>query len=99
MDSCDILIVGGGPAGSSCAWGLKGTGLDTVVVDKCTFPRDKVCGGWLTPEALAEIEIDAKEYASSRVLQPITGFLTARLGGREIKTDYGRPVALRNSQV
>jgi menaquinone-9 beta-reductase len=93
MDSCDILIVGGGPAGSSCAWGLKGTGLDTVVVDKCTFPRDKVCGGWLTPEALAEIEIDAKEYASSRVLQPITGFLTARLGGREIKTDYGRPIS------
>lgn len=93
MDSCDVLIVGGGPAGSSCAWGLKGTALDTVILDKCTFPRDKVCGGWVTPAALDEIEIDRTEYASSRVLQPITGFLTGRMGGREIQTDYGRPIS------
>ncbi len=93
MDSCDVLIVGGGPAGSSCAWGLKGTALDTVILDKCTFPRDKVCGGWVTPAALDEIEIDTTEYASSRVLQPITGFLTGRMGGREIQTDYGRPIS------
>jgi flavin-dependent dehydrogenase len=93
MDSCDVLIVGGGPAGSSCAWGLKGTVLDTVVLDRCIFPRDKVCGGWITPAALDEIEIDTTEYASSRVLQPITGFLTGRMGGHEIQTDYGRPVS------
>lgn len=93
MDSCDVLIVGGGPAGSSCAWGLRRAALDTVILDKCTFPRDKVCGGWVTPAALDEIEIDRTEYVSSRVLQPITGFLTGRMGGREIQTDYGRPIS------
>jgi menaquinone-9 beta-reductase len=93
MDSCDVLIVGGGPAGSSCAWGLKGTPLDTVILDKRVFPRDKVCGGWVTPAALDEIEVDPKEYASSHVLQPILGFLTGRMGGREIQTNYGRPIS------
>lgn len=93
MDSCDILIVGGGPAGSSCAWGLKGTALDTVILDKSTFPRDKVCGGWVTPAALDELEIDPNEYGSSHVLQPIMGFLTSRMGGREIQTNYGRPIS------
>ena len=49
MDRCDVLIVGGGPAGSSCAWRLVTAGLDVVVVDKANFPRDKVCAGWITP--------------------------------------------------
>ena len=93
MDSCDVLIVGGGPAGSSCAWGLKGTPLDTVILDKCTFPRDKVCGGWVTPAALDELEVDPKEYAASRVFQPIMGFLTSSMGSREIQTNYGRPIS------
>jgi len=93
MDSCDVLIVGAGPAGSSCAWGLKETALDTVILDKSTFPRDKVCGGWVTPAALDELDINLKEYASGHVLQPIIGFLTSRMGGREIRTKYGRPVS------
>src|SRR6187549_857500 len=52
MDSCDVLIVGGGPAGSSCAWGLRESGLDAVILDQHDFPRDKICGGWITPEVL-----------------------------------------------
>ena len=47
--SCDALIVGGGPAGSSCAWRLRQAGLDVLVVDAAVFPRDKVCAGWITP--------------------------------------------------
>ena len=49
MDACDVLIVGGGPAGSSCAWGLRSAGLDVAILDRQTFPRDKICGGWITP--------------------------------------------------
>ncbi len=41
MDSCDVLIVGGGPAGSSCAWKLALGGLDTIILDKSHFPRHK----------------------------------------------------------
>jgi flavin-dependent dehydrogenase len=93
MDSCDILIVGAGPAGSSCAWKLRNSALITVILDKQIFPRDKVCGGWVTPPVLQELQIDPAEYARSRVLQPIHGFLTSVMGGREMKTDYGKPIS------
>jgi len=93
MDTCDVLIVGGGPAGSSCAWRLRGSGLDVVVLDKQVFPRDKVCGGWITPAVLSELEIDACEYAQRRVLQPITGFRTGCIGGEMIETTYGATVS------
>lgn len=93
MDACDILIVGAGPAGSSCAWALRNAGLKVAVLDKRSFPRDKVCGGWITPAVLEELQIDAADYSPSRVFQPITGFLTASIGGREVRTDYAAPVS------
>lgn len=93
MDTCDVLIVGGGPAGSSCARRLHEAGLDVLVLDKAVFPRDKVCAGWITPAVVEELEIDTADYAQGRVLQPITGFLTSRLGGKEVSTEYGRTVS------
>jgi geranylgeranyl reductase family protein len=93
MDKCDVLIVGGGPAGSSCAWKLRNSGLDVVVLDKQIFPRDKVCGGWITPAVLSELEIDSREYTQGRVFQPITGFRTGCIGGGVVETNYGTPVS------
>lgn len=93
MDSCHVLIVGGGPAGSSCAWQLQRSGLDVLILDKRRFPRDKVCGGWVTPAVMQELELDPREYGCERVLQPITGFLTGLMGDGEVETDYGRPVS------
>jgi geranylgeranyl reductase family protein len=93
MDSCDVLIVGGGPAGSSCAWGLRRAGLDTAILDKRTFPRDKVCGGWITPAVLDDLEIDRNEYAGNCVFQPITGFRTSCMGEHEVETSYGEPIS------
>ncbi len=93
MDSCDILIVGAGPAGTSCAWKLRNSRLATVILDKQIFPRDKVCGGWITPPVLQELEIDPAEYARCRVLQPIHGFRISLMGGREVETGYGKPIS------
>ncbi len=93
MDSCSVLIVGAGPAGSSCARSLHQAGLDTIILDKRTFPRDKVCGGWITPAVIQELEIDPVAYARGRVLQSITGFRTSRMGDAEIETDYGRTIS------
>jgi geranylgeranyl reductase family protein len=93
MESSSVLIVGGGPAGSSCARKLHDAGLDTIVLDKSTFPRNKVCGGWITPAVLEELNIDPAEYAIGRVMQPITGFRTSTMGGPEIETDYRRMVS------
>jgi menaquinone-9 beta-reductase len=93
MVRCDVLIVGGGPAGSSCAWALKDSGLDVAILEKRRFPRDKVCGGWITPAVIEELRIDPAEYARGRVFQTITGFRTSYMGGPEIESDYHLPVS------
>lgn len=62
MRSCDVLIVGGGPAGSSAAWRLRRAGLDVLVLDQECFPRLKLCAGWITPEVVHDLEIDIAAY-------------------------------------
>src|SRR5208337_355441 len=93
MDSCDVLIVGGGPAGSSCAWGLRQSGLDTLVIDRCKFPRNKLCGGWITPLVLEALEISPEEYAPGRVLQAITGFRLGCVEEPQVDVRYGRTIS------
>jgi flavin-dependent dehydrogenase len=93
MDSCDVLIVGGGPAGSSCAWGLRSSGLRVAILDKARFPRNKVCGGWITPEVLTALEINPREYAQGRTFQPITAFRVSCIAQREVDVAYGGPVS------
>ncbi|MDB5387477.1 MAG: geranylgeranyl reductase [Planctomycetaceae bacterium] len=88
METCDVLIVGGGPAGSACAWKLRWAGVDVMVLDKATFPRHKVCAGWITPAVLDELDIDVQDYQRSHVIQPITRFLTGIIGRREVETKY-----------
>ncbi len=53
--SCDVAVVGAGPAGSAAAWQLARRGLDVVLVDQHVFPRDKVCGDGLIPDAHAAL--------------------------------------------
>jgi menaquinone-9 beta-reductase len=91
--SCDVLVVGGGPAGSTCAWALRRAGADVVVLDRAVFPRDKPCAGWVTPAALDALELDLEEYRQGRVLQRITAFVTSYAGGPEIETRYGSVVS------
>jgi len=49
MQLFDVAIVGGGPAGSSCAAFCAMTGLQSLVLDREKFPREKVCGDCLNP--------------------------------------------------
>jgi geranylgeranyl reductase family protein len=85
MDACDVAIVGGGPAGSSCAWALRNSGLDVVVLDRAAFPRNKLCAGWITPLILDELEFAPADYPADRVLQPITGFRLSAIGGPQVE--------------
>ncbi len=55
-DRTDVLVVGAGPAGSAAAAWSARLGLDTVLADAATFPRDKTCGDGLTPRAIAELD-------------------------------------------
>ena len=52
----DIVIIGGGPAGSAAAATSARAGLRTLLIDKARFPRDKLCGGLFTGRARAEYE-------------------------------------------
>ena len=52
---CDVLIAGGGPAGSGLAFHLAGKGFKVIVVEAEKFPRDKVCGDGVSPIALSEL--------------------------------------------
>ena len=48
----DIIIVGAGPAGCSCAYQLSGKGLKIAIIDKDVFPRDKICGDAISPDVV-----------------------------------------------
>jgi len=92
--TCEVLVAGGGPAGSACAGALRRAGLDVVVMDKAIFPRDKVCAGWITPQVIDELEIDVDDYRAGRTFQPITGFRVGLIGGTAaLETTYDRPVS------
>ena len=54
-DDADVIVVGAGPAGASTAYHCAAAGLDVLLLEKATFPRDKICGDGLTPRAVSEL--------------------------------------------
>jgi len=63
----EVIIVGGGPAGSTCAWQLKQHGLDCLILDKQEFPRTKLCAGWIQLQVIDDLRINVNEYPHSLV--------------------------------
>jgi flavin-dependent dehydrogenase len=60
--NCDVIVVGGGPAGASAARRLKAGGADVLVLDKEVFPRLKLCAGWITPQVVTDLDLDPASY-------------------------------------
>ncbi|MEQ9262801.1 MAG: geranylgeranyl reductase family protein [Owenweeksia sp.] len=61
----DLIISGAGPAGASCAMALENSGLKVALLDKHNFPRDKICGDFITANGVRElvnIKPDLKEH-------------------------------------
>jgi menaquinone-9 beta-reductase len=54
--TADVLVVGGGPGGSTAAWALASRGLDVVVLERTRFPREKVCGDYVDPRGLRVLD-------------------------------------------
>jgi geranylgeranyl reductase family protein len=63
----DVLVVGGGPAGSTTAYRLAAAGASVLLVDKANFPRDKPCGGGLTMRAVAQCPVDPAPVVEDEV--------------------------------
>lgn len=51
----DVVIAGAGPAGCACALSLKNSGLRVALIDKATFPRDKICGDALSADVINQL--------------------------------------------
>ena len=62
METVDVIVVGGGPAGSSCAARLVRAGASVLVLDRAEFPRTKLCAGWITPEVVSDLNLDIESY-------------------------------------
>ncbi len=62
MRQFDVVIVGGGPAGSACAEKLVRAGVKAAVLDREEFPRTKLCAGWITPEVVEDLDLDIEAY-------------------------------------
>ena len=58
----DVVIVGGGPAGSTCALSLKNSGLKILLLEKHRFPRNKVCGDCIPSKALFVLQSISPDY-------------------------------------
>ena len=62
MRHVHAIVIGGGPAGSTCAWKLHQAGVDVLVLDRVDFPRMKLCAGWITPEVVEDLQLNVSEY-------------------------------------
>lgn len=51
-ERADVIVVGAGPSGSSLAYYLAAAGIDVLLLEKTSFPREKVCGDGLTPRSV-----------------------------------------------
>jgi menaquinone-9 beta-reductase len=89
---CDVLVVGGGPAGSAAAARLAAQGFRTVLVDRASFPRDKVCGDFVGPTALAEL-------ADLGVAQAAAFRATSTMAEVALHVDADQPAVMSIPQV
>lgn len=65
MQHAETIIVGGGPAGSTCAWQLRRNGHEVIILERQEFPRVKLCAGWITGKVLRDLEFTQNDYPAS----------------------------------
>lgn len=96
-DMYDVAVVGAGPGGSAAAYYLAKSGLEVLLLDKFSFPRDKTCGDALTPRALRVLDemglLDELLRVGHRLhrielIAPKGHSVAAPVPGKDGRTDY-----------
>ncbi len=90
-DTRDVIVVGGGPAGAAAATGLRLAGHDVLLLDAAHFPRDKICGEGVSPEAWRLLEeLGAAFRVRALAPHPLRGMTLVAPDGTAFSGDYGR---------
>jgi flavin-dependent dehydrogenase len=79
----EVIVVGGGPAGSSTAHALARNGVDVLLLDRARFPRDKICAEYLSPQA-------SRVLSDMNVLDEIERSSPAHLAGMKVRSPNGQ---------
>ncbi len=87
MQDYEVIVVGGGPAGSSCAIFLGRAGVKTLLVDKASFPRDKTCGDGITGKSYSMLkELGIEDEIVKNQHMKTYGLLTSSPSGASLNT-------------
>ena len=97
MEHWDVVVVGGGPAGAACAAAARRAdpAARVLVLDRTDFPRDKVCGDGIAPEALdvlAGLGIDPEALTAGYAEVPRLRLRSP--GGAEVERAMHRPASV-----
>lgn len=88
----EVCIVGAGPAGATLSHFLAKEKIDHVLIDKSTFPRDKICGDGITVDVLNVLKRISpsllEEFATQSEMLPSWGFCFHASNGRELRYDF-----------
>ncbi len=90
MELHDVIVVGAGPAGAIAAGALASHGLNVLVVDKDTFPREKPCAGWISPLVFELTGISPQEYMKSGTLISFSSLVVWDLKGVPREVEFKR---------
>jgi len=91
METFDVAIVGGGPAGSTCAAFCAEAGLRTLVLEREKFPREKVCGDCINPASWPVLEkLELAEQIRNRPHGVLDAVEFIAMGGQKLRADLPR---------